>query len=83
METNLALSKQELLTTQLEINQLRDEFYSYRLRAQALLSKQKGELESQREKEAKEQIEKLNNELENIRGKMEIILSVYFTLSCT
>ncbi|XP_073981610.1 uncharacterized protein isoform X2 [Rhodnius prolixus] len=75
LETNLALSKQELLTTQLEINQLRDEFYSYRLRAQALLSKQKGELESQREKEAKEQIEKLNNELENIRGKMEIILT--------
>ncbi|XP_014245888.1 GRIP and coiled-coil domain-containing protein 2-like isoform X2 [Cimex lectularius] len=74
LETNLASTKQELGTAKLEIEHLREEFDSYRIRAQSTLAKQKGDSVSQGEKEARELIDKLKTELDAIREKLETTL---------
>ncbi|KAF6206984.1 hypothetical protein GE061_018221 [Apolygus lucorum] len=71
LETSLATIKQELLTSNSEKEHLREEFESYRLRAQSTLARQKGDAVSQGEKEAREQCDKLKKELEGAREKIE------------
>uniref|UniRef100_A0A0A9YCF3 GRIP and coiled-coil domain-containing protein 2 n=1 Tax=Lygus hesperus TaxID=30085 RepID=A0A0A9YCF3_LYGHE len=71
LETSLATIKQELLTSNSEKEHLREEFESYRLRAQSTLARQKGDSVSQGEKEAREQFDKLKKELDGAREKME------------
>lgn len=67
----MATTKQELLTSNSEKEHLREEFESYRLRAQSMLARQKGDTISQGEKEAREQFDKLKKELDVAREKME------------
>lgn len=71
LETSLATIKQELLTSNSEKEHLREEFESYRLRAQSTLARQKGDSVSQGEKVAREQYDKLKKELDGAREKME------------
>ncbi|CAA9994868.1 unnamed protein product, partial [Nesidiocoris tenuis] len=71
LETTLATIKQELATSNSEKEHLREEFECYRLRAQTMLARQKGDSVSHGEKEAREQLDKLKKELDSAREKME------------
>jgi hypothetical protein len=71
LETSLALVNQDFICSQSEIEQVRNDFESYRVRAQSVLAKQKGDVVTQGEKDAKQQIELLNKEVDILKKKLD------------
>ncbi|KAL1140309.1 hypothetical protein AAG570_000241 [Ranatra chinensis] len=71
LENSLASAKQDLLASKNEVDHLKNEFDSYRIRAQSVLAKQKGDAITQGEKEAREQLEYMTIEMNVIRQRLD------------
>lgn len=81
LETNLQSTKQELITSKHEIDHLNEEYEGYKLRAQAILAKRKGEFITHGEKEAKGEVERLKKDCKILEEKLEAYVTEIETLN--
>nr|XP_014270210.1 GRIP and coiled-coil domain-containing protein 2 [Halyomorpha halys] len=81
LETSLQSTKQELATAKHEIDHLNEEYESYKLRAQTILAKKKGDLVTHAEKEAKEECDRLKRECAGLEERLDSAMSEIDTLN--
>ncbi|CAH1406506.1 unnamed protein product [Nezara viridula] len=81
LETSLQSTKQELATAKREIDHLNEEYESYKLRAQTILAKKKGDLVTHAEKEAKEECDRLKRECASLEERLDSAMSEIDTLN--
>lgn len=81
LETSLQSTRQELATAKHEIDHLNEEYESYKLRAQTILAKKKGDLVTHAEKEAKEECDRLKRECAGLEERLDSAMSEIDTLN--